>query len=57
VLSEAMRRGFRIGEVPIVFRDRENVDSKLDVTQILKYFMTAFGLFINSHNSRPHIVD
>jgi len=57
VLSEAMRRGFRIGEVPIVFRDRENGDSKLDLTQILKYVMTAFGLLINCHNSRPQIFD
>jgi glycosyltransferase involved in cell wall biosynthesis len=57
ILSEAARRGYRIGEAPIVFRDRENGDSKLDVTQILKYAMTAFGLFIRSHNSRPYIVD
>jgi hypothetical protein len=52
VLSEAARRGFRIGEVPIVFRDRENGDSKLDATQILKYAMTAFGLFIHSHSKK-----
>ena len=57
MLSKAARRGFRIGEAPIVFRDRENGDSKLDVTQILKYAMTAFGLFIHSHNSRLHIFD
>lgn len=57
VLSEAMRRGFRIGEIPITFRDRENGDSKLDLTQILKYVITAFGLFINSHNSKPHFFD
>jgi len=57
MLSEAARRGFRIGEAPIVFRDRENGDSKLDMTQILKYVVTAFGLFMDSHNSRPHIVD
>jgi len=57
MLSEAARRGFRIGEAPIVFRDRENGDSKLDMTQILKYAVTAFGLFMDSHNSRPHIVD
>ncbi|MBC8223547.1 polyprenol monophosphomannose synthase [Candidatus Bathyarchaeota archaeon] len=52
VLSEAARRGFRIGEVPIVFRDRENGDSKLDVTQILKYAMTSFGLFMHSYSKK-----
>jgi glycosyltransferase involved in cell wall biosynthesis len=57
MLSVAARRGFRIEETPIVFRDRENGDSKLDVTQVLKYAMTAFGLFMHPHNSRPHIVD
>ena len=57
MLSEAARRGFRIGKAPIVFRDRENGDSELDMTQILKYAITVFGLFIHAHNSRPHIVD
>jgi len=57
MLSEAARRGFRIGEAHIVFRDRENGDSELDMTQILKYAITVFGLFIHAHNSRPHIVD
>lgn len=49
MLSVAARRGFQIDEVPIVFTDRENGDSKLDVTQILKYVMTAFRLFIHSY--------
>ncbi len=57
MLSEAARRGFRIGEAPIVFRDRENGDSKLDVTQIFKYAMMAFGLFMRPHNPRSPIVD
>ncbi len=57
MLSEATRRGFRIGEAPIVFRDRENGDSKLDVTQIFRYAMMAFGLFMRPHNPRSPIVD
>ena len=57
MLSEAARRGFRIGEAPIVFRDRENGHSKLDVTQIFRYAMMAFGLFMRPHNPRSPIVD
>ena len=57
MLSEAARRGFRIGEAPIVFRDRENGDSKLDVTQIFRYAMMVFGLFMRPHNTRSQIVD
>ena len=49
MLSVAARRGFQIDEVPIVFTDRENGDSKLDVPQILKYVLTAFRLFIHSY--------
>ncbi len=57
MLSEAARREFWIGETPIVFRNRENGDSKLDVTQIIKYAMTAFGLFMHPHGPRTYIVD
>jgi hypothetical protein len=32
MLSVAARRGFQIDEVPIIFIDRENEDSKLDIT-------------------------
>lgn len=49
MLSVAARRGFQIDEVPIIFTDRENGDSKLDIPQILKYVMTAFRLFIHSY--------
>jgi len=59
MLSAAARRGFQIDEVPIIFTDRENGDSKLDVTQILKYMWTAFRLFMHNHRKipSPTIVD
>jgi dolichol-phosphate mannosyltransferase len=53
MLSVAARRGFQIDEVPIVFTNRENGNSKLDVTQILKYVWTALRLFILTHRKIP----
>ena len=53
MLSVAARRGFQIDEVPIIFTDRENGDSKLDIPQILQYVMTAFRLFIHSIREIP----
>ena len=59
MLSVAARRGFQIDEVPIVFTDRENGNSKLDVTQIIKYVGTAFRLFMDTRRKIPRtlIVD
>jgi len=49
MLSVAARQGFQIDEVPIVFTDRENGDSKLNMPQIFKYVNTAFRLFIQTY--------
>jgi hypothetical protein len=44
LLYQVQRRGFRIGEVPILFEDRRQGRSKISRTEILKAVYTVFRL-------------
>ncbi len=46
VLSEALRRGFSVGVVPIVFRDRMSGESKLRVKDIVEFLKVSLRLLL-----------
>ena len=49
------RRGFRVREIPIVFRDRRRGKSKLSRKEILAFFATLFRLRIQAFRDRRPI--
>ena len=46
ILFEALRRGFRVGVVPIVFRDRVRGASKLGFREIIEFLRVSLRLFL-----------
>ena len=52
VLFRCYRQGFRIGEIPIVFRQRFGGKSKLGCRELLKNFIKVFKLRLTSYCRR-----
>lgn len=46
MLFKTKKKGFRIKEIPIIFRDRSRGKSKLSKMEVVKFFILCFGLFV-----------